>query len=148
MSDAKTPIKAETISKNSEATKAEVTKTEVVKTENKSADISADKSNSSPKSAAQSSISHFSSVSTPEYRSSWNKIFGGANDDKKTMPDEGRKADFPKNLEIFDDEIDVKLRSMLDAAFNDLAEKQGICSKGVKNPLRFRYNLSCEIKDM
>ena len=29
-----------------------------------------------PKSASQASISHFSSVSTPEYRSGWNKIFG------------------------------------------------------------------------
>ena len=29
-----------------------------------------------PKSASQTSISHFSSVSTPEYRSGWDKIFG------------------------------------------------------------------------
>ena len=29
-----------------------------------------------PKSASQTSISHFSSVSTPEYRAGWDKIFG------------------------------------------------------------------------
>ena len=29
-----------------------------------------------PKSASQTSTSHFSSVSTPEYRSGWDKIFG------------------------------------------------------------------------
>ena len=29
-----------------------------------------------PKSASQASISHFSSVSTPQYRSGWDKIFG------------------------------------------------------------------------
>ena len=39
---------------------------------------SGDKSKKSEtsKSASQTSISHFSSVSTPEYRSGWNKIFG------------------------------------------------------------------------
>ena len=29
-----------------------------------------------PKSASQTSISHFSSVSTPEYRAGWDKVFG------------------------------------------------------------------------
>ena len=34
------------------------------------------KESDAPKSASQASISHFSSVSTPQYRSGWDKIFG------------------------------------------------------------------------
>ena len=34
------------------------------------------KKTDAPKSASQTSTSHFSSVSTPEYRSGWDKIFG------------------------------------------------------------------------
>ena len=34
------------------------------------------KKSDAPKSASQASLSHFSSVSTPEYRSGWDKIFG------------------------------------------------------------------------
>ena len=33
------------------------------------------KKSDAPKSASQASISHFSSVSTPQYRSGWDKIF-------------------------------------------------------------------------
>jgi len=43
----------------------------------KSKDKSKDKSVAAPKSASQSSISHFSSVATEEYRSGWADIFGG-----------------------------------------------------------------------
>ena len=34
------------------------------------------KKSDAPKSASQTSISHFSSVSSPEYRAGWDKIFG------------------------------------------------------------------------
>ena len=49
--------------------------------ENKSQDKNSNsgemaKKDISPKSASQTSISHFSSVSTPEYRAGWDKIFG------------------------------------------------------------------------
>ena len=45
-----------------------------------------DKSVEAPKSASQRSISHFSSVSTKEYRSGWAKIF----DKKKTSKNESK----------------------------------------------------------
>ena len=80
MSDAKTPKKAETVSK-----KNDTIKTEVSTNDTKSVESSASKSVSAPKSAAQSSISHFSSVSTPQYRSGWNSIFGDGNDTKKVV---------------------------------------------------------------
>ena len=162
MSDAKTPKKAETKSKKNEAAKTEVVKTEVVKTEvvktevvkteaanteTKPADDSASKAVSQPKSASQSSISHFSSVSTPQYRSGWNNIFGDGSDVKKIVPKEVSQNDFPKKFNVLDYDIDLILRDALDVAFNDVLKKRGVNLKDVKELVRFEYNLICEIKE-
>ena len=162
MSDAKTPKKAEKKLKKNEAAKTEVVKTEVVKTEvvktevpsteaanteTKPTDDSASKAVSQPKSASQSSISHFSSVSTPQYRSGWNNIFGDGSDVKKIAPKEVSQNDFPKKFNILDYDIDLILRDALDAAFNDLLKKRGINLKDAKELVRFEYNLICEIKE-
>ena len=68
--------------------------TKVEKTESKpaseagsvdnSTNKTSDESVAAPKSASQISISHFSSVSTDEYRSGWANIFGGKKTSKKT----------------------------------------------------------------
>jgi len=50
----------------------------------KSADKISDKSVTAPKSASQTSISHFSNVTTKEYRSGWANIFGGKKTSNKT----------------------------------------------------------------
>ena len=147
MSDAKTPKKAETKSKKNEATKTEVASAEAANTEIKTADGSASKAVSQPKSASQSSISHFSSVSTPQYRSGWNKIFGDGSNVKKIVPKEVSQNDFPKKFNILDYDIDLVLRDALDAAFNDVLKKRGINLKGAKALVRFEYNLICEIKE-
>ena len=157
MSDTKTPKKAETKSKKNEATKITAAKTEVVKTEvpsteatdteTKTADGSASTTVSQPKSASQSSISHFSSVSTPQYRSGWNDIFGDGSDVKKIVPKEVSQNDFPKKFNILDYDIDLILRDALDAAFNDVLKKRGINLKGAKELVRFEYNIICEIKE-
>ena len=147
MSDAKTPKKAETKSKKNEATKTEVASAEAANTEIKTADGSASKAVSQPKSASQSSISHFSSVSTPQYRSGWNNIFGDGSDVKKIVPKKVSPNDFPKKFNILDYDIDLILRHALDAAFNDVLKKRGIDLKGTKELVRFEYNLTCEIKE-
>ena len=153
MSDTNSPKKAEPVSKKNESTKAEPIKNEPIKTEKanssrtKSADSSAPKSVSPAKSASQSSISHFSSVSTPQYRSGWNSIFGDESGVKKINPDKVRGNDFPKKLNILDYDIDVKLRNALDAAFNDLAKSRDIHLADQKNSLRFEYNINCVIKE-
>ena len=166
MSDAKTLKKAETTSKKTEATKTEVVKTEVTKTEvvkaevvkaeaasteatnteTKAVDNSVSKAVSEPKSASQSSISHFSSVSTPQYRSGWNNIFGDGGDVKKIVSNEVSESDFPKRINILDYDIDLTLRDALDMAFNDVAKKRGLNLKGAKELMRFEYNITCEIK--
>ena len=57
----------------------------------------ASKKNDTSKSASQTSISHFSSVSTPEYRSGWNKIFGKSNTvDASTNP----KSDYERRKDL------------------------------------------------
>ena len=162
MSDTKTPKKAETTSKKNETSKSEVAKTEVVRTEvvrtdvpstdaadteTKTADDSASKAVLQTKSASQSSISHFSSVSTPQYRSGWNNIFGDGSDVKKIVPKEVSQKDFPKKFNILDYDIDLVLRDALDAAFNAVLKKRGINLKGAKALVRFEYNLICEIKE-
>ena len=167
MSDTKTPKKAETTSKKNETSKTEVAKTEVAKTEvaktevvrtdvpsaeaadteTKTADDSASKAVSQTKSASQSSISHFSSVSTPQYRSGWNNIFGDGSDVKKIVPKEVSQNDFPKKFNILDYDIDLILRDALDAAFNDVLKKRGINLKDAKELVRFEYNIICEIKE-
>ena len=147
MSDAKTPKKAETKSKKNETTKTEVASAEAANTEIKTADGSASKAVSQPKSASQSSISHFSSVSTPQYRSGWNNIFGDGSDVKKIVPKKVSPNDFPKKFNILDYDIDLILRDALDAAFNDVLKKRGVDLKGTKELVRFEYNLTCEIKE-
>ena len=152
MSNTDPPKKAEAVSKKNENTTAEPIKSEPIKTEKantetKSADSSAHKSVSPPKSASQSSISHFSSVSTPQYRSGWSSIFGAKSGVKKIKPDNIRGNDFPKKLNILDYDIDAKLRNALDAAFNDLAKKRDIHFEDQKNSLLFEYNINCVIKE-
>ena len=147
MSDVKTPKKAEPKSKKNEAAKTEVVKTEVASTEIKTADGSASNAVSQPKSASQSSISHFSSVSTPQYRSGWNNIFGDGSDVKKIVPKEVSPNDFPKKFNILDYDVDLILRDALDAAFDNVLKKRGIDLKGTKKLVRFEYNLTCEIKE-
>jgi hypothetical protein len=147
MSDAKPPKKAEIVSKKKELTTTDVPKTETVNTETKAVENSVSKSVSQPKSASQSSTSHFSSVSTPQYRSGWNNIFGGGGDVGKIVSDGARKNDFPKKLNILDYDIDLILRDVLDVAFNEVARKRGINLSGAEELVRFEYNLSCEIKE-
>lgn len=81
MSEKTTSGKAEpkpVIAKN-EASKPSTALTATVEKKSKeTTDISGEspKKTDAPQSASQTSTSHFSSVSTPEYRSGWDKIFG------------------------------------------------------------------------
>ena len=81
MSDAKAPKKVKNALKKVEAakpaaTKVDAAKPDTAKSDTSTADSAAKKAEPTAKSASQESISHFSSVSTPEYRSGWDHIFG------------------------------------------------------------------------
>jgi len=83
---------SETKSSKKDTTKVEKTKVEKTETKpaseagsvDKSTDKTSDKSVTAPKSASQTSISHFSSVSTDKYRSGWANIFSGKKTSKTT----------------------------------------------------------------
>ena len=121
--------------------KTETTVSETTKTDKKSVDTPA------PKSASQSSISHFSSVSTPEYRSGWDNIFGAKSETRKSRPDQVDENNFPQKLNLLDYDIDLKLRNALDVVFSDLAKKRGIDPKTFNQSLKISYNINCEIKE-
>ncbi len=154
MSEVKAPKKGDAGPKKSEVPKAEVKKPEVTKPESEKpaaaaetapADTAAGKAEAAPKSASQSSISHFSSVSTPAYRSGWNEIFGNGKTTKKTKSKTRDGDDFPDNFEIEDEDIDTELRNILYKAFQRQARRQGFSLAKIKKSADIEYNLSCTI---
>ena len=122
-------------------TKTEAVKTDTANSENKTADNSVSKKETAPKSASQSSISHFSSVSTPDYRSGWDNIFG-----EKSNSKEITKSDLPKRFNLFDYDVDLELRAALDKTLTDVAEKRGFDLTRNKETTRYEYSITCEIK--
>jgi len=142
-----TAKKADTSSVNKTET-ATVGKTEtstVDKTEALTIDKTVNAAEPSPKSASQSSISHFSSVSTPEYRAGWERIFGGAENNQKLKlePEVSNLQQFPTRIEIQDADIDAELRIILYNAFLTEARKQGASfDKGANS---IEYSLHCNI---
>ena len=156
MSEVKAPKKGAAGPKKSEAKKTEIEKTEIEKTEAKqsataaettSADKSADKTGSSPKSASQSSISHFSSVSTPAYRSGWNSVFGGGEASKKTKSKTSNGEIFPDHFAIADEDIDAELRNILYKSFQRQARNQGVSLAKIKKLAVIEYSLDCKIRE-
>ena len=161
MSDAKSPQKTKTIPKKTETKKSETTSTDVKKTDSAKSDAiksettkteastseaagSDNKSDTKPQSAAQSSISHFSSVSTPEYRQGWDQIFGARNDTK--IKNQKTENDFPNQLSLTDTQIDATLRSGLERAFEAVAQKQGHDFEEIKQLTSIEYTITCELK--
>ena len=134
--------KKEKKEKTKEAPKADKS----TKSETKSgSDTSAKSSESFPskKSASQSSISHFSSVSTNEYRSGWESIFGGKKTSKKKAT--SVSVDLPLSLEILDDDIKGDLRTLLYKAFQQKARKEGVSFAQLKKIADIGFSLNCEI---
>lgn len=150
MSDVKAPTKGDAGSKKSEAKKSEAKKPEAEKSatavETSSADKSAGKIDAAPTSASQSSISHFSSVSTPAYRSGWNNIFGSGEATKNTDLKTSDGDTLPDHLEISDDRIDTELRNILHKAFQKQAKKQGFNLDEIEKSYYFKYKIDCNIR--
>ena len=151
MSEVKAPGNASAGPKKAKAEKSKTKQPKVDKTaktaDTSSAEKPADKTTAAPKSASQSSISHFSSVSTPEYRSGWESIFGGSKSANKRSANTNNRKYFPDNLTICDENIDEELRKMLDKAFQRQAKKQGVSVANIKKLAVFEYSLSCNLKE-
>ena len=110
------------------------------------ADKTANKAEAAPKSASQASLSHFSSVSTPEYRAGWQRIFGGGEVNQKEEQEVSNENEFPLQIEIQDTEINAELRSMLYSSLLVQANNQGVNIKKVKNSTSIEYSLQCKVR--
>lgn len=118
----------------------------VDKTGSSTADKTVTKSEAAPKSASQTSLSHFSSVSTPEYRAGWQRIFGGGEVNQKEEQEVSNENEFPLQIEIQDTEINAELRSMLYSSLLVQANNQGVNIKKVKNSTSIEYSLQCKVR--
>lgn len=115
-------------------------------TDTSTADKTANKAEAVPKSASQASLSHFSSVSTPEYRAGWQRIFGGGEVNQKEEQEVSNENEFPLQIEVQDIEINAELRSMLYSSLLAQANKQGVDIEKVKNSASIEYSLQCKIR--
>ena len=102
------------------------------------------KPDATPKSASQISLSHFSSVSTPEYRAGWQRIFGNSKETKKQKLDTQSEASL--NIKIKDVDINAKSRAMLYDILLNESEKQNLNVDKIKKSTSIKYVLKCEIK--
>jgi len=126
---------------------AKTTETSTVdKAGSSTADKTANKAEAAPKSASQASLSHFSSVSTPEYRAGWQRIFGGGEVNQKEEQEVSNENEFPLQIEVQDIEINAELRSMLYSSLLAQANKQGVDIEKVKNSTSIEYSVQCKIR--
>ena len=139
-------VASKTETKVKEKVKSEQKSTSENSSDDKTKDKASDKPVEAPKSASQLSISHFSSVSTPEYRSGWDNIFGDESNGKKINSKQSIKSDLPKRLNLFDYDVDLELRTALDKTLTDVAEKRGFDLTRNKDTTRYEYSITCEIK--
>ena len=65
---------------------------------------------STKKSASQLSISHFSSVSTPEYREGWERIWGGKNSNDSTKKNIHSNSSVIDKIVLTDQDLSEKLK--------------------------------------
>ena len=91
-------------------------------------------------------ISYFSSVSTDEYRSGWEEIFGGQKP-KKEKNITPRKSKLPTTLSIDFDDLDETTRQSLEVAARKSAKKQKINYDKIQAENRTVWSLSCRLLD-
>ena len=102
------------------------------------------KSDTTPKSASQMSLSHFSSVSTPEYRAGWQRIFGNKKETKEQKLNTQNEPSL--NIEIKDPDITAKSRTMLYDILLNESKRQNLDVDKIKKSTSIKYVLKCEIK--
>ena len=141
MKDTKPPKKESTTpKKTSESTvdKAKSKSDVSVSQDNKSS-----KTQGTNKSASQTSISHFSSVSTPEYREGWDRIFGPKGSKIGSASKVDRKDLELELLSIPVEDMDSKTQDFLHTLFKKYAKRQGIQTKAVDNLIGGSYSIEC-----
>lgn len=146
MSEAKTASKTESKPKETSQTNNKTNN----KTDNKAETKTDSKTETSStgatnKSASQTSISHFSSVTTKEYRSGWEEIFGKKKKAKKSRAKKAHGVDLPITLDLSDEDIKDDLRALLYKAFQRQARKEDISLAQLKKIADIEYSLICDL---
>ncbi len=136
MSDTKTAKKTET--------KADKKDKSETKSDTKSETGSTGATN---KSASQTSISHFSSVTTKEYRSGWEEIFGKKKNTKKAKSKKANGVDLPLTLDLSDEDIKDDLRALLYKAFQRQTRKDSVSLAQLKKIADIEYSVVCDIRE-
>ncbi|MEP0942776.1 MAG: hypothetical protein ABJH63_01590 [Rhizobiaceae bacterium] len=145
MSETKKAKAASTETKKKSPGKAEAGKKEADKAPKSNESGTKEAAKEKPKSASQTSISHFSSVATPEYRAGWDSIFGQSKSSKKKGKKSSAADLLPEQLVIEDDEIDEEFRAVLYKLFQRQARKQGLSLAKSKSRIELSYCLQCNI---
>jgi len=140
---AKKPSKDTTPTKSADTAPAAST-TDAPKAD--TADSSATTETASPKKSSGSSrpISHFSSVTTPEYRSGWAEIFGPK---EKAAPSKKAKPKLPASLSISWDDLDTDGQAALETIARKLAKKKRLNYDKLEANGQIDWRISCEIGD-
>ena len=141
MKDTTPPKKEKTLPKKASDTGNDKTKSKSEETVSK--DNKSGKTTSVNKSASQTSISHFSSVSTPEYREGWDRIFG-TKGSKIGLASKVKRKDLELELlSIPVEDMDSKTQDFLHTLFKKYAKRQGIQTKAVDNLIGGSYSIEC-----
>ncbi len=147
MSETKTRETAASGSKTAQAGKSDTAKPKSGETAKSSGSDAGSSASSPPKSASETSISHFSSVSSPAYKAGWESIFGKSKA-KRKAPSKSAKGDqIPDQLTLEDDDISEELKAALYKAFQKQARKQGVSLAKIKKRVQFSYTLQCDIEE-
>ncbi|MBL6864648.1 MAG: hypothetical protein ISQ90_07635 [Rhodospirillales bacterium] len=97
-----------------------------------------------PKSASQSSISHFSSVATPAYREGWAAIFGNKGVKKKSGA-KNSSISLPANFILEDEELGLENKKAIYAVLQKKLRKRGVSLAKLKKEGRMSFRVECEI---
>lgn len=146
MSEVKTQNKGSSAPQKAKTEKSDAGTKSASETTKSTETTSVEKTEAAPKSASQSSISHFSSVSTPAYKKGWDDIFGRSKNGRQSASNSSNGEYIPEKLTIHDVDIDKELRSALYKAFQRQARAQGISLAKIKKQVEFEYILDCNLK--
>lgn len=90
-------------------------------------------------------ISYFSSVSTEEYRSGWDAIFGKG--DASPTTKRKRKPKLPATLELSLDDLDVDARAALEAAIRKRAKRRRLDYDALAEAGGVQWTIACTLSD-
>lgn len=99
-------------------------------------------------------VSYFSSVSTDEYRSGWQDIFGGAKKNGRKSPTKAKPAQaskarnqpiLPMTVELQESDLDAELQELLGEALRRRAKRDKLALGRVLKTAKLSWRVECDI---